>query len=258
MTNQTSALTKLIASTWKITFSKIRHIYKAMIRSDIIYKSIAWYEFKNIKLISKKMINDLTIIQNNCLRRIFDVYKTTFIAKLKTKTHISFINIHLNELQAKIKQRFQCSKHYEKIEKIKRKIHKTLKKNRQKKAKFISKLQKKVWLKNFNENIKEHETANTQRNQKKNQNSRKKLTNYFVKFWKNRWKDHQTKSFRNLISARTKDSDKKIIQLHQNFVKAKNALTTQIRIENVKLAIFLYNRRISKINSSTCLCDHQK
>ena len=49
-----------------------------------------------------------------------------------------------------------------------------------------------------------------------------------------------------------------MIQLHQNFVKAKNALTIQIRIENVRLANFLYNRKISKINSSTCLCDHQK
>ena len=49
-----------------------------------------------------------------------------------------------------------------------------------------------------------------------------------------------------------------MIQLHQNFVKAKNALTTQICIENVKLANFLYNRRISEINSSTCLCDDQR
>ena len=49
-----------------------------------------------------------------------------------------------------------------------------------------------------------------------------------------------------------------MIQLHQNLVKAESVLTTQIRIENVKLANFLYNRRISEINSSTCLCDHQK
>ena len=87
---------------------------------------------------------------------------------------------------------------------------------------------------------------------------KKKLTNYFVKFWKNRQKDHQTKSFRNLISARKKDIDNKMIQLHQNFVKTKNALATQIRIENVKLTNFLYNRRISEINSSTCFYDHQK
>ena len=74
------------------------------------------------------MINNLTIIQNNCLRRIFDVYKTIFITKLKTKIYISFIDIDLNELQVKARQRFQCLKHYERIEKIKRKIHRTLKK----------------------------------------------------------------------------------------------------------------------------------
>ena len=41
MTNQTFALTKLIASTLKITINKIRHIYKTMIKSNIIHKSIA-------------------------------------------------------------------------------------------------------------------------------------------------------------------------------------------------------------------------
>ena len=49
-----------------------------------------------------------------------------------------------------------------------------------------------------------------------------------------------------------------MIQLHQNLVKAKSVLATQIRIENVRLANFLYNRKISEINSSTCLCDYQR
>ena len=49
-----------------------------------------------------------------------------------------------------------------------------------------------------------------------------------------------------------------MIQLHQNFVKAESVLATQIRIENVRLTNFLYNRKISKINSSTCFCDHQR
>ena len=49
-----------------------------------------------------------------------------------------------------------------------------------------------------------------------------------------------------------------MIQLHQNFVKAESVLATQIRIENVKLTNFLYNRKVSEINSSTCLCDHQR
>ena len=46
-----------------------------------------------------------------------------FITKLKTETYILFINIHLNELQTKIKLKFRNLEHYEKIEKIKKKIH---------------------------------------------------------------------------------------------------------------------------------------
>ena len=131
MTNQTLTLTKLIAFTWEITFSKIRHIYKTMIQSKITYESMIWHELKKTKLISQKTINVLAIIQNNCLRRIFEIYKTILIAKLETKIHISFIDIHLNELQTKIKIRLQNSKHYEKIKKIKRKIYRSFKKKEQ-------------------------------------------------------------------------------------------------------------------------------
>ena len=90
------------------------------------------------------------------------------------------------------------------------------------------------------------------------QSSQKKLTNHFVKFWKNRWKKHQTKSFRNSTSTRIKKIEKSTIQLHQEFAKAENVLITQIRIENVKLTNFLYKRKISDIDSSTCFCDHQR
>ena len=255
MTNQTLALTKLIAFIWKFKFSKVRHIYKTMIRSKITYESMIWHEFKKTKLISQKTINALTVIQNNCLKRIFEIYKTIFIAKLKTKTHILFINIYLNKLQAKIKTRLQNSKHYERIKKIKRKIYRSLKKERNKhrKSKFISANQKKTWFKRFNEIIKKQKTINKQK-----QFSQKKLTNHFVKFWKNKWKKHQTKSFRNSTSARIKKIEKNIIQLYQKLAKAKNALATQIRIENVELANFLYKRRVSDIDSSACLCDHQR
>ena len=52
------------------------------------------------------------------------------------------------------------------------------------------------------------------------------------------WKEH------NSITSRIREN--------------KSALITQIRIENVKLTNFLYKRRVSNINLSTCLCDHQK
>ena len=85
-----------------------------MIKSNIIHDLIVQHKFKVTKLISQKTINFSTIIQNKCLKRICNVYKTIFIAKLKTKTHMLFENIDLNELQIKIKQRFQNSKHYKK------------------------------------------------------------------------------------------------------------------------------------------------
>ena len=44
----------------------------------------------------------------------------------------------------KVKQRFQDLEYYERVEKSKKKIHKTLNKNRHKKTKFISRLRKKV------------------------------------------------------------------------------------------------------------------
>ena len=167
---------------------------------------------------------------------IVEVYKATLIAKLETKTHISLIDIHLNELQAKTKIRLQNSKHYERIEKIKRKIHRSLKKerNRHRKSRFISANQKKTWFKRFNEVIEKQKTINKQK-----QFSQKKLTNHFVKFWKNKWKKHQTKSFRNSTSTKIKKIEKNTIQLHQKFAKTKNVLATQICIENVKLANFL-------------------
>ena len=117
-------------STSIVTFSKVRHIYKAVIWPGITYESMVWHGPKETKLVPQKTINALAIIQNNCLRRIFEVYKTTLIAKLETKTHISLIDIHLNELQAKTKIKLQNSKHYERIEKIKKKIHRSLKKKR--------------------------------------------------------------------------------------------------------------------------------
>ena len=53
-----------------------------------------------------------------------------------TETHILFIDIYLNKLQTKIKQRLQNFEHYKKIEKNKNKNSSNVKKHR--KPKFIS------------------------------------------------------------------------------------------------------------------------
>ena len=130
MINQKLTLTKSIAFIEEVSFNKINHIYKTMIKSSITYESIIWHELKDTKLISRKTVNSLAIIQNNCLKRIFDVYKITLIAKVKTETHILLINIYLNKLQTKIKQRLQNFEHYKRIKKIKKRLHRMLKKKK--------------------------------------------------------------------------------------------------------------------------------
>ena len=128
MINQILVLTKLTVFTWNVSFNKIKHLYKTMIKSNIIYDSTIWHEFKITKLISQKTINSLTIIQNNNLKRICNVYKKIFIAKLKTDIYVSFINIHLNELQVKAKQRLQNLKHCKKTKENNKRIYRMLKK----------------------------------------------------------------------------------------------------------------------------------
>ena len=120
---------------------------------------------------------------------------------------------------------------------------------------------KKTRLRRLNKIIEKWKTINKQK-----QFSQKKLTNYFVKFWKNKWKKHQTKSFRNSTSTKIKKIEKNTIQLHQKFAKAKSLLTTQIRIENIELTNFFIQTQnfrhwfidmslwISKTNYETCNC----
>ena len=131
-----------------------------MIKSNILYNSMIQHEFKVKKITSHKIINFLVILQNNCLKRIYNVYKTILIAKFKIKIHISFINIYLNKLQIKTKQKFQNSKHYERIEK---KIHRMLneKRDKHRKSKYISTNSKKAWLRNLNDFIEKQKTINT-------------------------------------------------------------------------------------------------
>ena len=122
-------------------------------------------------------MNFLAIIQNNCLKLVCDVYKAIFIAKLKTEAHILVINIYLNELQIKIKQRFQDSKHYERLKKLEEKFIECSK-TTHRKSKFISTNSKKTWLKDFNDFIEKQNKQHAE----KSKFTKKKLTNHFAKF----------------------------------------------------------------------------
>jgi hypothetical protein len=46
-----------------------------------------------------KIINKLVVIQNKCLRSIFEIFDVTFVSILEIEKHVSFIDLHLNQLQ---------------------------------------------------------------------------------------------------------------------------------------------------------------
>jgi hypothetical protein len=89
-------LTKLSIFIWEAIFRKIRMLYLFVVRFVFIYDVFVWHMLKNKK---SKMINKLAIIQNRCLRNIFESFRITSISILKAKTHVVFIDLHLNQLQ---------------------------------------------------------------------------------------------------------------------------------------------------------------
>ena len=105
MTRQSMTLLKISIFIWDVTFAKIRQMYIVVIRSAMIYESSVWHISSKLKDTSKSLINQMSIMQNKCLRVINDVYRVTLVRDLKVKTQIALMRIHLNQLQAQIRCR---------------------------------------------------------------------------------------------------------------------------------------------------------
>jgi hypothetical protein len=95
MTKQIMIFTKLSIFIWKTIFRKIWMLYIFVVRSIFIYDVFVWHMLKNKK---SKMINKFAIIQNRCLRSIFESFRIIWISILKIETHVVFIDLHLNQL----------------------------------------------------------------------------------------------------------------------------------------------------------------
>jgi hypothetical protein len=79
-------------------------LYTFVIRLIFIYETTIWHTFKTKKT---KIINKLAVIQNKCLRSNFETFRVTFVSILEIETHVSFIDLHLNQLQTHARYRMQ-------------------------------------------------------------------------------------------------------------------------------------------------------
>ncbi len=51
------------------------------------------------------------------------------------------------------------------------------------------------------------------------------------------------------------DVSKKRLKLHENMIKTKSSLITQMRIDRINLTKYLFHRRVFIVSTSTCSCD---
>jgi hypothetical protein len=78
-------LIKILASIWKIIFSKSRVVYIFVVCSIMIYVSSIWHMLKK----KRTSINEkLMMLQNKCLRIVINVFRVILIFVLKAETYI--------------------------------------------------------------------------------------------------------------------------------------------------------------------------
>jgi hypothetical protein len=111
MTTQMLALTRLIASTWKVCFKKTKHVYTIVVKSIITYEFSTWHASHERSNSFMKFIKNLIDLQKQNLRIVCDAFKTTFHQFLNVEAQISLIKLHLTLLQTKTRIRLHEKEH---------------------------------------------------------------------------------------------------------------------------------------------------
>jgi hypothetical protein len=266
MTKQIMIFTKLSIFIWRTIFRKIWMLYIFVVRSILTYDVFVWYMLKNKK---SKMINKFAVIQNHCLRSIFESFRviSISISILKVETHVVFIDLHLNQLQIQIKYRMQIADMsniiHRKCRSITSKLNNDFEKLRM--HKFISNELKHEWIAQqlidkqtssivarfafWANSVRFDHDATRFNNQRKREMNRVHMNR-----WKKRWTEYAFFVFAS-ISIQIDLVDKKRFKLHDQLKKIESFLTIQIRIEKIDFASFLHSRKILDVKSIFCRCD---
>jgi hypothetical protein len=251
MTTQMLALTRLIASMWKVCFKKTRHVYTAIVRSIITYEFSTWHALHERLNSFMKLIKNLIDLQKQNLRTVCDAFKTTFHQLLDVETQISLIELYLTLLQTKSRMRLHEKEHniFTKAHcnKIKRKL--TIARERKRRAtNETSKKRKRKW---FDKLCAKKEEVILLENKFINKTLKKLLS---LK-WKRVWNEYQKTNERRICVTLTSKIFKKRLKLHDELFKIENNLIMQMRIDRIDLTNYLFHRRILTIVSSICSCE---
>ncbi len=215
--------TKMSTFTWNVIFRKIRMLYTFVIRSILIYETTIWHTCKTKKT---KIINKFAVIQNKCFRNIFEVFRVTFVSILEIETHVSFIDLDLNQLQTHARYRMRVDDMSLMIrrecDKITHKLSTSFDWSRTHRE--ISDECKRAWAKlqlftnqRSSTNVVLVSWANQTRfdleQWKFHRQRKKKINVHHVVRWKQKWKIYCDIVFTS-ISTQTENIDKKRLRLH--------------------------------------------
>jgi hypothetical protein len=213
------------------------------------------------------MINKLAIIQNRCLRSIFESFRVISISILKAETHVVFIDLHLNQLQTQIRYRMRIANMSNIIRRKCKSITSKLSNDfeRFRMHKLISSELKHEWI---TQQLIDKQTssiavrlafwANSVRFDQDairfNNQRKREMNRFHINRWKKKWIEY---AFFVLASISTQIDlvDKKRFKLHDWLKKIESFLTIQIRIKKIDFASFLHRRKILDVKSIFCRYD---
>ena len=94
-------LSRLKIFIWRVTFTKARQIYSAMIRLKMMFEALIWHQRnKEEELSSTKW--RLETLQNQALHHVINVFRKVNIETLKVETYTFSLHVHLNKLQNQV------------------------------------------------------------------------------------------------------------------------------------------------------------
>ena len=85
---QLEALSRLVGSTWGLTFARARNLYTVVIRPTITYGCGIWAGGEKGEGLQERTLRPLAKLRNKCLRRITGAYKRTPAAALEKDSNI--------------------------------------------------------------------------------------------------------------------------------------------------------------------------
>ena len=261
MMTQTLTLLKLSMSMWGASFQNVRQIYSAVIRSVWTYESAVWYHSKGTCEVKNHIIKRMTVIQNQCLRKISGAYRVTLIEILEAETFIPSADLYLQKL---VKIRTLCNAEDRGQAIIKNACALIVRQlwSKCRRSHLIietSAEEIKIWANQGAMNMNRTQTEVNDIPRLRTKKKEKTVTmKCLIRLWTHRWKTYQKHFSSEYNWAAEAELTVKRLWGHTDMSKAESSVLMQLRTEWIELTAFLHDRTVSEYENPECSCEWRR